>query len=259
MQISTINIQRKDLKTLYDQYFWTNGGEGDIYKIPVGKKYILMKIFYDPIHDCPFWPRPVLQNKKNKIDFLKKLALPNKIQVMASLSLEYEFIGYIMNEAEAFQNFSYNTFSNYQKIEFLKRMKNQLKKFHQLGIIYGDVKTDNVLSHIHNYKLGCFCDLDNMNVGPFQIDVMSEHTKHFLSKYGCLDEKLDWYFFNVMTLESLFFPNKNTYVIERFIKEYQGESETLQEMQQITPQYRGNLLIDDPIFLQEAKISYCLK
>lgn len=264
MPIPTIDIQRKDLITLYEQYFWTNGGEGDIYKIPVGQKHILMKVFYDPIHDCPFWPRSVLQNKENKSHLLKTIILPNKIQIMTDLSMEKEFIGYVMNEAEDFQNFSYSPFNAYQKLELLRRLKNQLKRFHQLGIIYGDLKTTNVLSHTQNYRLHCLCDLDNMNIGSFQIDAMSENTKKFLEQYGCLDEKLDWYFFNVLTIESIFYLNAATtheayYETEYFIKQYRGKSETLHEVQHVTPKYEGNLLIDDPIFLQEAGIPYCLK
>lgn len=253
---------KKDLEEIKQLYYWTYGGEGFICRIPDGRRNILLKIFYDQCNRCPF-PIKTIENKKRKIDILRSMTLPNKIQVEGRIFLQNEFIGYLVGEAMNYQDFSLNTFTTFQKLEFLKKLRNQLERFHQLGIIYGDLKSDNVLSHYKNYRLGCLCDLDNMQVQGNPIDIMDNYVDEFLYQYGDVNEMLDWYAFNLLTIEIIFGLDKNSiaaYIETRsFMGHYRGSTSALREMQHITPQYEGNLLIDDPNFYKEVGIPYYKK
>lgn len=253
---------RENLEEIHQYYYWNYGSEGVIYRIPDGKRNMLMKIFFDHYNGKPF-PIKTMQNKKRKIDVLKNMALPNKVQVEGRVFLQDEFIGYILGEAMNYQDFSLNAFTTFQKLEFLRKLRKQLERFHKLGIIYGDLKSDNVLSHYKNYRLGCLCDLDNAQVHNLPIDIQSDYVDEFLYQYGDIDEKLDWYVFNLLTLEAIYELDKSTYIAYQetrdFMVHYKGTCEALRAMQHITPQYEGSLLIDEPEFYKEIGIQYYKK
>lgn len=253
---------RKNLEEIHQLYYWNYGSEGVIYRIPDGKRNILMKIFFDHYNRKPF-PIETMQNKKRKIDVLKNITLPNRVQVEGRIFLQDKFIGYLLGEAMNFHDFSLNTFTTFQKLEFLKRLRNQLTRFHELGIIYGDLKSDNVLAHYSNYKLGCLCDLDNAQIGNLPIDIKSDYVDEFLYQYGEVDAMLDWYAFNLFTLETIYGLDKTSCTAyeetRSYMDQYKGSCEALRKMQHITPQYEGSLLIDEPEFYKEIGIQYYKK
>lgn len=253
-------FNKEELQMIHDACFWNGGGEGDIYRIFLEKrKRILLKLFYNPFEDSFLLKDEVLKNKKRKVEVLKQIVLPNQTQVLDSISLDGQFIGYAMTEAIDYQPFTFNTCSSYQKIIFLTKLRNQLIRFHQLGVIHGDLKSDNVLSHYSNYRLGCLCDLDNMQVENLPIDTYNVSTEQFVTKYGRVDENLDWYLFNLLTLEQLYYLDKNSSIsfeeVKNFIRHYQGNSKTVKEMTQITPDYSGSILLEDPNFYEELDLS----
>ena len=131
------------------------------------------------------------------------------------------------------------------------------------GNLAGDLSTVNVLAHITNYKLGCLCDLDNMQIGDLPFDITSDYVNEFLFQYGKADEKLDWYVLNLLTLESVYGLDKTTYVAytetRSFMDHYRGNCEALRAMQNINSQFEGKLLLDDPDFYTEVGIQYYKK
>lgn len=253
---------KEDIEEIHQLYYWTSGGEGSIYRIPNGRRNVLLKLFYDQ-HNQSSLPIKTIENKRKKIEILKDMILPNRVQIEGRVFLDNEFIGYILGEAMNFQDFSFNTFTTFQKLEFLKRLRKQLERFHELGIIYGDLKSDNVLSHYKNHKLGCLCDLDNTQVHNLPIDIKSDYVDEFLYQYGEVDEMLDWYVLNLLTLEAIYGLDKSTYIAyqetRKFMDHYRGNSEALKSMQHITPHYEGTLLIDEPEFYKEIGIQYYKK
>ncbi len=252
----------QELTEFHKLFYWKSGSEGNIYRIPDGIKNILLKLFYNPFNGASL-PEKTIQNKRKKISTLKKMVLPNRVQVKGNVFLDDKFIGYILTEAMNYQDLCFNSFTTFQKLEFLRRLKTQLQRFHALGIIYGDLKSNNVLSHISNYKLGCLCDLDNMQVKGYPIDITSDYVDEFLFQYGDINEKLDWYMFNLLTLETIFGLDKTTYMAyietRSFMNNYTGNCSSLKAMQHITSLYKGDLLIDDPRFYEEIGIQYYKK
>lgn len=259
-----IKLSKELVSYFHQSFFWQFGGEGIICKIPNKGKQIVLKLFYNPFEEKFYLSDEIMENKQKKLELLGKRKLPNEIQVLASANLHNQFIGYFMNLPNDFEDFNQNVyFSNYQKLVFLKKRRNQLKRFHDLGIIFGDIKDDNILSHYKNYQVGCFCDLDNVKIDQFSIDTFTECMDDFLFSYGKLDEKLDWYMFNLLTLETIFHLDLATeYIYDEtlsFINHYNGKNEIIKEMRKISNHYSGNLLIDDPNFYEEIKVPYCIK
>lgn len=258
-----IEFSKEELEEIHENCFWNCGGEGNIYRIPIGRHNILLKLFYIPFEDRFCLPKRTIENKEKKITLLRDMKLPNKVQVQKNIYLKNEFIGYALNEAENYQDFCFNAFSTYQRMEFLKRLRRELQHFHELGIIYGDLKSDNVLSHVSNYKLGCLCNLDNVQVKDYPIDLMSSYVDEFLYQYGDADENLDWYVLNLLTLESVYHLDRTTiepyHETRAFMDHYRGNSDALRSMQHINSHYEGKLLLDDPTFYEEIDISYSKK
>lgn len=255
-----IHFNYEELEELDSNYFWTYGGEANLYRIPNGKKNIVIKLFYSiESHRFILSPR-IIQNKKYKVGVLQKSRIPNKIQVYGRIFFEREFIGYMLNEAMNFGDFYLNTFRSQEQLIFLRKLKHQLQRLHELNMIFGDLKGDNILIHQTNYKLGCLCDLDNMQIGDFPIDVMSNYVEAFLHRYGKVDENLDWYVFNLLTLETLCHFDRLTYTPYKetrdFLKHYRGKSKILKSMRNLNPQYEGKLLIDDPSFYEDPDIPF---
>lgn len=261
--MENITLTRKQLENITSELYWISGGEGTIYRIPINKhQRILLKLFWNPFSKATI-PEQTLKNKQQKIKLLQEIAIPNEVQILSSAFFEDQFLGYFMNEAKEFQEFSYNTCSCFEQLQFLKRLKKQLIRFHELGIIYGDLKSDNVLIHLQNWKKGCLCDLDNIQLQEFPIDTINQFADEFLFQYGIADEKLDWYALNLLTLETFYRLDRKTYITyqetREFMDHYKGQSKALREMQHITPDYEGSLLIDDPDFHSEIGLSYLLK
>lgn len=261
--MQSFDFTHKQLEEIHDTHFWKFGGEGNLYRIFNGKKRYVLKLFYEPYKDQYVWPKHIIKNKEKKITILGESKLPNHIHILGRATTEHEFIGYVMSEAHSYQDFCLNTFLPSQQIIFLRKLRNQLQRFHDLGLFYGDLKSDNVLSHISHYHLGCLCDLDNMQVKEFPIDIRSDYVDEFLYQYGEVDEKLDWYVFNLLTTETLYHLDKTTTIpyheTRKFMDYYRGNSKALKEMQKINEHYQGNLLIDDPAFYEEIKVPYSLK
>lgn len=261
--MKSFDFTHKQLEQLHDIHFWKFGGEGNLYRIFNGKKRYVLKLFYEPYKELYVWPKHIVENKEKKITILESKNFPNHIQILGNATVEHEFIGYFMNEAYPYQDFCLNTFSTYQQIIFLKKLRNQLQRFHNLGYFYGDLKSDNVLSHIYRYNLSCLCDLDNMQIKEFPIDIKSDYVDEFLYQYGEVDEKLDWYVFNLLTIETLYHLDKTTTIpyheTRKFMDNYRGNSSALKEMQKINEHYQGNLLIDDADFYEEINVPYLLK
>ena len=55
--------------------------------------------------------------------------------------------------------------------------------------------------------------MDNVQLEDYPIDLITLYVRHFVSKYGKIDNVVDAYMHNIMTLQQLGFPNPNpTYI-----------------------------------------------
>ena len=91
-----------------------------------------------------------------------------------------------------------------QLIAALKQSKEALQQFASQDVIYGDVSESNILL---NTKTGLitFCDIDNMQVGQYPIDVKGYALIKYYEKTGIIDEKADAFVHNLLTINKLHF------------------------------------------------------
>lgn len=137
-----------------------------------------------------------------------------------------------------------------ERIEVLKKMPAILNCFSDQGIIYGDIKNDNILI---NRKTGSitFCDIDNSKIEEFSMEVYPQELENFITQYGQEDEKIHAYMHNLLTLEQL--DNEvcsHHEVIEKMKRNQYDDfvvesgKTLLKQMKRITPQYQKEYIIN---------------
>lgn len=175
------------------------GGEGII--CPSGKN-TLYKFFMDENGNlCP-----MSDNKQKKIVVLYRKQPLYTVEPLATISCIGEMVGYEITHD--FDDISLNELCNVPRkdlIRFLRLSREALLYFAQEDITYGDVTEDNLLINRKTGKIK-FCDIDNMRVGIYPIDVKGFSLSRYYEKVGVIDELADAYMHNLLTLRSLSYP-----------------------------------------------------
>lgn len=179
------------------------GFESDI--VADKKQRRMRKIFADNFGLAPSWIDCIAEirdNKLSKILWLHNHTIPNDVHILATLSYHREFIGYDMSWDFDDHAVSNSLFTRSDMIEYLKKLREKLDQFHELGIVHGDIKAQNVLI---NYRTGDvnLCDLDNMQIEDYQIDLHSALVFPFRNVDFLVHEKVDTYMQNLLLLAEL--------------------------------------------------------
>lgn len=165
----------------------------------------VIKVFRDNFGHDLYDEDEIEMVRENKFQKIVKLAsmkdFDNELILFATYSYHKKFVAYKMNYL------SYPTLESLclgekELLFYLKLIKNKLLEIHELGIVYGDVKDDNIFVDLEQQRI-VFGDIDNMQIGELSIDMMSTYAKNFVKSYGRVDEKLDSYMMNLMTLYQL--------------------------------------------------------
>ncbi|MDD5887886.1 MAG: hypothetical protein PUC82_00095 [bacterium] len=146
------------------------------------------------------------ENKLKKLSQLFKLQLQNSVKPLSTITMDKKLVGYEMTYDEANLPIGLVKFTRKEMIEVLKSTKNILEYFSAQDITYGDIKNNNILI---NQKTGqiTFCDMDNVRIATYPIDLMGKDLKKYTDIHQAVDRTTDAYMHNLLTLKSLGFPN----------------------------------------------------
>lgn len=197
----TINISIRDYYHGIDNTKIASGGESII--CTLGEDEKLYKFFIDPRN--PELTIDMPANKIRKVQALYKMHPKYMTTPTALISIGSCVVGYEMPRFLDSTTFYKAGLSLPEKIEALSKTRDILKYFATLGITYGDIKSNNIL--IDSNGNISFCDVDNVQVKTYPIDLVVEFLKLFSEKYGKIDENADAYMHNIFTLQQLGFPN----------------------------------------------------
>ena len=200
-RIPNIKFNSQKIYQLLQQASINYGGEAIICR--TNNPHTIYKIFMSDNK-----PQPLSSNKESKINRLFELQLENSTHPLSTISMDGILIGYEMTYDENDRPITILEPSRIETIDALERSQEVLEYFKTQDIIYGDVKNDNILINRKTGKI-TFCDMDNIQIGEYQIDVASQELSNFLS-FG-RKEFLDSYMHNLLTLEML-----NYFYIERY-------------------------------------------
>ena len=206
-----IRVSDDELKLLTTKRVYSSGRESYICLSP--NKKTLYKIFRRGVKVVP-----MKDNKKKKIMRLHDMSLEHTVQILSTISCNGELIGYETSYDKDDFRFYPPLFSRSQLIEKLKNIQGVLEYFNAQDITYGDVSFRNIL---YNRKTGNlkFCDLDNIRVGEYPIDLFLLPLKNYKDIRG-IDDSADAYMHSLLTLKAfdlqLFFSSP-----EEFNKEFE--------------------------------------
>lgn len=253
--LSNIKLSREEYDYLVNKaHFFDYGSEAHIIR---DGDYV-MKLFrknfgHELVNDDEI--ESIRENKHQKIKILHGMkTFDNEFRPLATYSYNGKFVGYKGKYLDL-PNLGDISLNKEEKIHYLKLIRNKLALFHELGIVYGDVKFDNILIDTANRGKIIFVDIDNMKVLDHQIDMPNSFATDFLRKYGFVDKTLDSYMMNFLTIEQLI-NECFTYDYEDILNmlevgfiplevDCKKNKKLIREMVYVTEKYSGQYLIDN--------------
>ena len=208
--LPNIVMSKDELQAIKERtHHYMSGAEGLIIRQP--NKNVVRKILLSEIVEEEYQRKKdieaIRENKLNKIIRLGTMeGLLNELFVSATITSEDKtFIGYEMTSTDVLYPLDTNPLLKDEKLDYLKSLRRRLDNFHEHGIIYGDIKDSNILVN-REKGIICFCDLDNVQIGTHEIDLMNYSIQRFADENGHIQEGADRYMFNVLTLNQLYYP-----------------------------------------------------
>lgn len=200
-----INFSQQELNERVFTEMYSKGGEA--YICLSDNPNTLFKIFFDPQTGEIV---EMSDNKFRKITELYKKEIENSVKPLSTISMDGRLIGYEMTYNPNDLPLNCLGMDRKSSIDILKRTKEILQFFDSKDITYGDVKDNNVLVNIKTGEVK-FCDMDNVRLGQYPIDLMGIDLKKYYQKRGIIDSAADAYMHNLMTLKQLKFPSNYTF------------------------------------------------
>lgn len=193
----------------------------------------------------------IRENKLNKLILLNnKKEYDEYLKPIKTYSYRGKFVAYkeIFIDSELFFD---SVMSDDELLFYLRLIRETLAKYHSMGIVYGDIKDNNIFIDRKRKKI-LFCDIDNMKVEDYGIDLVGYFLQKFIDKYGKIDEKLDSYMFNLLAFDKIM---KCQYwywdVLERIEKEdvpmgikNSDTKKLIRSMRKIDKNYQEEYVID---------------
>lgn len=211
------------------------GGESKLYAfVDRDGDYKLFKMFLFNFED----------ERKTKEEMIKKVyerAFSENIKIYDLVYYDNTFLGYIMNLKLNSRKLSqYNDLPEAEKLLFLKSLRNELDQFHDRGVVYGDIKEDNiqVSNRKNNYDV-CFSDIDNVFIDDMKPSWIRTDIKKYIDQVGYVDFKLDSYMFNLLTMRFLNMNSKELSCKEEEINKIKSE------MNNLDSNYSGEYIVDN--------------
>lgn len=200
--LPNVELSSNEITHLYELSFYNDLGGAESIVIPDKEHGVIHKIFKRNFGDFSMEPKEietVRENKLAKLLWLHDHSIPNDISVLRTFSRDKKFVGYDMSWDLDDHTFASSLFTRTEMVEYLKRLRDKLYQFHELGIVHGDVKGENVLI---NYRTGHvnLCDLDNMQIGKHPIDLYNSFILPFQNLDYSVNEKVDTYMQNLLLL-----------------------------------------------------------
>lgn len=231
----------------YRENYFDFGAESTIYRNDSNKIY---KIWNQEEKESLEQFKGRTENKYQKIKRCHAENIRHIPRIYSTLSYQGTCIGYEQSFDEDDYILLIAPLDKEDRLEKEKQMLPILNYFTDLGIVYGDIKNDNILI---NRKTGAitFCDIDNIRYQEFPMDIVSSVLDRFINLCGSEDKKIHSYMHNLLTLEQLH-PNICSYEevlgaiqlgeYDDFLEE-KGKK-LVKELHQVTPNYSGDYIVN---------------
>ncbi len=193
-RITDIKLTEKEFANIKQRFCFDYGSEADIYT--TDKPNTLYKIFTGR--------HGMSENKLRKIERLYQMSLEHSVKPLSTISCNGKLVGYEMTYDRKDQEFRYviNKLDRAQKIYWLEQTRDILEYFASQDITFGDVASRNILINPQSGEAK-FCDIDNIRLGEYPVDITSESLSQYCRVRG-VDEEIDAFGHNLMTVHALY-------------------------------------------------------
>lgn len=140
-------------------------------------------------------------NKFKKITELYQKDLEHSVKPLSTISMGGRLIGYEMTWDPNDKNLLNTSLSHEELVHALTQSRKILEYYAQNDITYGDVNACNLLVNRQTGQVK-FCDIDNICLGEYPIDIMGRDLTVYSILRG-IDQSTDAYMHNIMTLSQL--------------------------------------------------------
>lgn len=189
--MENLDVSKKELEIIKMGLKYS-GSEANIYEATNKSLY---KIFES-------LSKKELENKKKKIELLIKKQIPFFKNPIRTLLCEGKFIGYEL-EYDLNDIIWWNVcIPKEEKIKQLKVLKQKLIFLEKEGIIYGDLKDDNLLINSKTNEIS-FCDVDNVQIDNYRMDKILNVLQPLYNSNGIYKSDIHIYMHNLFTLNEL--------------------------------------------------------
>lgn len=253
-RLPNINLDRKSVNMMFMSRI-AEGGEAVICR--GFKPNSLIKIFVKPeSHEysdsfrVPLYPELIEmpENKLPKLEEIQKLGLEHSVLPLSTITMNKRLIGYEMTYDPDDKQLHGQNLSREELVHFLKQSKEILEYYKAHDITYGDVNANNLLINRKTGKAK-FCDIDNIRIGQYPIDVMGRDLKIYTILRG-LDDSTDAYMHNIMVLRQLqndkfrmLFEPVTWLVRKDFSKDLEDEAKEVLESMIEPKQFNGEYVV----------------
>ena len=202
-KIKTLKLTSRQHQNIINSAIINYGGESIICKSK--NPNTLYKFF---TYDSNLDPEIAYPNKKAKIQMLHDIPnLTYSVRPVSTIEVDGKFLGYEMTTNPDDITLADIILSEDEKIAYLFQIKKILDYYKSLGIIYGDVRGDNILINPYQ-RTTTFCDMDNIQIGNYSFDVTVDVLSSYIEEKNAIDETIDSFMFNLLILEQLAYPNE---------------------------------------------------
>lgn len=183
-------------------------------------------------------------NKFAKIKKLYEMQLEHTTTPIATITMDGRLIGYAMNFY--YKDVVINPLRQSREylIEYLRRSKAILEYLTSKDIIYGDVAHRNILVNCTNMDMH-FCDMDNISLGEYPIDMESVALSMYREQRGIIDSECDAYMHNLMAITDFHIATKPNFLSRmRVNKEFSSTGKRIYESLSTPKTFTGEYIID---------------
>jgi hypothetical protein len=218
-----------------------NGKEGIVYEYD---EHTAIKIFNKEVD---------LDSKMKKIYLLHDTPIQFFATIPEKIVNTPDGSGYSMEYKKNYLAFSdLGQLKKKRKIELLKQAKTVLETLHKDNkIVVGDVRCENILTRDNHIV---FCDTDNFKINNINPELLNIYGKYYVRKYDSIDEGLDIFSFNIMSLLFLLNSSKQD-IIDYILNTEKIENVNIRNMFMRVlneEEFTKNYIVDD-LFINKTK------
>ena len=150
------------------------------------------------------------ENKHQKLELIDSKDIRFITKPQGVLTCEDRIVGHAYDYDRDDISFLLAPLSLEEKILSLRRIKMILNYFKRNGIIFADLKSDNILINPKTGKIK-FCDMDSVQIDGLKTSIHEEYLLP-LFKDGMLDERVHVYLHNLMVIDELLTNTSDSYI-----------------------------------------------